>query len=413
MAHLRKRILTPRLIEKLGGRGIGGRLEIGDSYCPGLLLRVTERGVKSFSVIYRVAGEGGLSASGRPRGGKQHRITLGQWPIIDLVTAREKAREIRIAAGSGRDPRLDRRNEITKLVTNNVSAVIDRYIDRQAKPSILNWKNVESLLKRIVVPEWGNRPMVEITRTDAHALLDKVAEERGPKMAQSVKRDTGRLFSWAVDREIVSANPFHRMDRPNDEKYQPRERHLSDAELKLIWNGCEELGYPYGPAIRLLILTGLRRGNISSSCWSWIDTKERLLTVPKSEYKSRRIHELPFSDKAWEIVETLPRFNSCEWLFRAARGDGHIDGWSPMRQRLCDIIKANNSGAAIPLWTIHDLRHTVKTGLSRLRVNSDIKDRVLGHAKKGMDAVYDHHDYRDEKREALELWAKHIAGLLK
>lgn len=407
MKEAKKKTFTPLFLEALNPPK-EGRLEIGDKLCPGLLLRVSKSGVKSFSVIYRVPGEGGISPNGRPLAGKQHRVTLGRWPILDVPTAREMARNILIEALSGKDPRYHRQQMLASLAENTVSQVFSRYIERQAKPSLRNWKNVESALTRMVVPEWGNMQMADITRRDAHALLDKIAQEKGPHMASAIRRLTGRAFSWAVDRDIIPVNPFLRMDRPDDEKYTPRERCLSDDELAVIWEATKQLGYPSGPAIQLLILTGLRRANVTQAQWSWIDTTNRILTVPKSEFKSNRIHEAPLSKIAWEILQSLPRYNDAQCLFRSTRSAKPMNSWSSIKADLDKAIKALRPETPLQPWTIHDIRHTVKTGLSRLRVNADIKDRVMGHAKRGMDAVYDHHDYREEKREALELWAIHL-----
>ena len=377
------------------------------------MLRITQRGIKSFSVIYRVAGEGGLSSRGYPKGGKQHRITLGQWPIVELAQARIQAREIRLSAAAGIDPRHERTGLLAARIENTVASTIDRYIDRQAKVNNQNWRQVKSHLDRLIKPEWGNRVVSDITRSDAHKLLDKVAEERGPKMASEVRKQAGRLFSWALDRELVTSNPFFRMDRPNDEKYAPKERHLSDSEIQLIWQACENLSYPYGTCIQLLILTGLRKNNMAVAKKAWISSSEKIITVPKMEFKSNRVHEVPLSTLAWAILEQVPLFQDSEYIFKAIRGNGGLNGWSKVKIQLDQSISSLNHGQSISAWTIHDIRHTVKTGLSRLRINSEIKDRVLGHAKRGMDAIYDHHDYRDEKREALEMWATHISSIVK
>lgn len=411
MTNLRKRMFTPLMIEKVGVPD-RGRIEIADAYCPGLLLRVSDNGYKSFSVIYRVAGEGGINKRGTPIGGKQHRITLGRWPLLTLQEARKQAMEVRITASTGHDPRFLRRNSIAIQTENTVESVLKRFIERQAKSGNVNWKNIQSLLERTLIPGWGVRAINKVTRADAHALLDEVAMNKGAKMAGEVRKHAGRLFSWALDREIVTANPFVRMDRPEDEKYKPRERCLTDKELALVWEASKQLGYPYGTCVQLLILTGLRRDNLGAAKWEWLDKETNLLVVPKEHFKSRYIHEVPLSGLAREIVVALPRYENNSFLFTGRIGGKAINGWSDRKGKLDSVISELNQGNEIPSWTIHDLRHTVKTGLSRLGISSDIKDRILGHAKTGMDAVYDHYTYRNEKCAALELWAEHIQKII-
>jgi len=129
-----------------------GRLEMTDELCPGLILRVTPKGAKSFSVIYKIQGEGGVTPAGRLLTGKQHRITLGSTPPLDLRTARERAREILLAASEGRDVRHERIQASRKGHENTFDTAFDRFIEQEIKPSISSWKNVERVLRLHVKP---------------------------------------------------------------------------------------------------------------------------------------------------------------------------------------------------------------------------------------------------------------------
>lgn len=382
------------------------RVEYNDASTAGLGIRVTPSGAATFSVTYRPKTGGGPSpTTGRELKGPQRRLTLGQYPTVTLGTARQRASEIMDKVAEGKDPAVEDR---TRPAPRDVASVKERYIQRHARLSLVKWRDVESLLDRMVIPEWGRRHIKTITRADAHDLLDKVAEKHGPKLAADVRKYTSGMLSWAIDRSLIDTNPMHRLKRPDDERYKPRERVLSDEELAVVWRAASQCAYPMGPCVQLLALTGARRDNIGGARWQWVDAIERTLTVPSDKFKSRRPHVVPLSDAAWQIVETLPRFNDVDWLFRASRGERHINGWDSMKRRLDRVAAEVNDNETLPHWTLHDLRRTAKTNLARLRVDSDIRDRVLGHAKRGMDPVYDQHDYLDEKREALEKLARHV-----
>ena len=157
----RKRRFTEQGVQRLNyDRKVApasGRLEIADELCPGLILRVTPKGVKSFSVIYKVPGEGGVTPAGRLLAGKQHRITLGSTPYLDLKTARERAREIMLAASQGRDVRQERAEVSRKRHQNTFDATFERFIEQEIKPSISSWKNVERALRLHVRPHWSGQ----------------------------------------------------------------------------------------------------------------------------------------------------------------------------------------------------------------------------------------------------------------
>jgi Arm DNA-binding domain len=120
MTATSKKRLTNQLLEKSAPPN-AGRLDIADELCPGLILRVSESEAKSFSVIYRVLGEGGVSQGERPLAGKQHRVTLGRWPVVDLPEARERARAILARAGAGADPRGELASSIRERRANTFS----------------------------------------------------------------------------------------------------------------------------------------------------------------------------------------------------------------------------------------------------------------------------------------------------
>jgi hypothetical protein len=169
MKSLNRKRFTQQGIERLrydrAAAPPSGRIEIEDEACPGLLLRLTPRNVKSFSVIYRVLGEGGTSSKGRLLAGKQHRITLGATPPLDLTTARRQTREIIQAATEGHDLRTERLEKNLIRSVNTFEAVFKRFMEIEIIPNVEAWKNVDGVLRRHVLPRWAKMPVHDIRRS--------------------------------------------------------------------------------------------------------------------------------------------------------------------------------------------------------------------------------------------------------
>ena len=230
-----------------------GRMEIEDEVCRGLILRITPNEAKSFSVIYKVPGEGGVSPHGRLLVSKQHRVTLGRTPPLRLTKARAQAQEILRSATEGRDPRNERRTEHLVRHSNPFETVFDRFIAQEIKPSVKSWRTVERVLRLHVLPVWKGKVTRDIRRSDVYELIDGlVARDKAPSRRE-VRKHLSRFFNWTVDREITKDSPIQGLRRGDLENNQEAGRALTDAELKYIWHAADSLGYPFGPMFQLLI----------------------------------------------------------------------------------------------------------------------------------------------------------------
>ncbi len=408
------RRFTDQMVERLRSP-VSGRIELGDEICPGLLLRVSERGVKSFSVIYKVVGEGGVSRTGRLLKGKQHRITLGQWPALRLPEARERAREVVMAAYDGRDMRDERQANNLLRASNTLDSVAERFVRLHSKPNIKNWRKVERVLQLHVLPHWGDRSIKDIKRSDVHNLIDGLVAEDKVGTAKEVRKHLSSLFNWAVDREIVMDNPIYRMTRADLKNTHEAGRALEDDELRAVWQAASELGYPFGPMYQMLILTGQRRNEWAAAHRSEINADDRLLEISRARYKGGRDHVVPFADRTWSIVETLPVWPREDYhLFSTTDGNKPVSGFSRAKRRLDKnaekILRKNTGAEAVELkrYRVHDFRVTCETRLANLGFSQEIRDAVLGHAKPGLQRTYNKHDYLEEKREALAAYAEHV-----
>src|SRR5262249_32581649 len=220
------------------------------------------------------------------------------------------------------------------------------------------------------------------------------------------------LFRWAYDRELIAANPCDRI-KGADLHGAPakRSRILSDDELRAVWRATEVFGYPYGPLVRLLLLTGGRLRELAEASWKEIDRDAAILAVPPTRMKMRAAHVIPLTPAALAIAEASPYFAEGSYLFTTTSGRRPISGFSKFRASFNNILKMVGWTAAEP-FTIHDLRRTARTRLSQLGVLPVVAELVIGHQQQGISAIYDRHTYDKEKRAALQLWADELLRIV-
>lgn len=402
----------------------GEHLEIRDTACDGLRLRVTSKGNKSWCVVYRVAGAGPVGKRGRPGKGKTRRYTLEE-PFKSYRDARKLALEVLEAAANGDDYAEQRKEEASGRSARSVEALIDRFIDEYAKRKgredlARNW------LEKPELEKWHGRELSSISRADIHALLDDVGGKRGRAAVIEMRKHLSKLFHWAIDRELIQSNPITRLDR--DEVYVERERVLSLEELRLIWDACGEgdkdtnLCNPFGPMYRMLILTGQRRAEIGEMERGWRkevkldkDDEEAVpaVIVPPSKHKSRRGHTFYLSPPAVAILDSLPNAGG-KFLFSSNGGKTPVSGYSKGKARLDRILAKRAAEAAAkrgedpppPMehWTPHDIRRSVATGMAEMGIPGEHIEQLLGHSMEKLKRTYNKHTYAAEVREAMLRW---------
>ena len=190
-----------------------------------------------------------------------------------------------------------------------------------------------------------------------------------------------------------------------------RKRILNDAELRAAWQATDKLTYPYGPLLKLLMLTGARRSEVSEAAWSEFDLTKKLWSIPAERMKADGAHIVPLSDDAIAVLASLPRFNSGDYLFSTTFGRKPVNSHDKAKRKL-DGEMAKSLGD-FPDFVIHDIRRTVRTGLSAVTNISDlVRELVIGHTKPGLHKVYDQYAYLDEKRFALDAWAARLRSII-
>jgi integrase len=212
------------------------------------------------------------------------------------------------------------------------------------------------------------------------------------------------LLRWAVRNDYLATNPALDIDRPHDE--QPRQRALSDVEIRAVWRAFDAIGYPFGVLGKLLVLTGQRRGEWAGASWSEVDAARQVWSLPAGRSKSGAAHVLPLTPEVVAILEAIPRIDGADLIFPSARpgSDRPISGFS---KALRTAHRLSDTAA----WTWHDLRRTCRTGFARLGVTAAVGERILNHSdgtRSPIAAVYDVHGYQGEMRAALALWAAEV-----
>lgn len=405
-------------------RPTGARFELADR--DGLALRVGAGGAMTWTLTYRVRGQGEASEGRVARlASSKRRMTLGAYPAMSLSEARRAAVTARSQAAQGVDPGAAQRAQaVAQAGAMTVGQLIEHYATHHLRPNLRSGGAVEAKLRRHVLPAWGDRPVVEITRGDLLQLLDRVRsggdvtvktrgrgtfthKRGGVGAAAEVRKWVRAMFQYAVDAEIRVDNPFAGVR--NRDRLKPRDRVLSMEELRAVWAAACSMPYPWGPLYQLLLLTGCRRGEWATACWSWLDAGWTTLEIPAEHYKTSRSHLVPLSDVARGIVARLARGEAGDHLFSSDGGWTAIANFSEGKEQLTRGAEAY-LGMPMAPWVVHDLRRSMATHMERLGILPHVIEACLGHTLKGVAGIYRRYNFAKEKREALQIWAEEVPG---
>ena len=403
MPKRNSKYLTDPTIGKIRKPLKGKRKEVFDSDAPGLALRITDKGARSWSVYFRLT-----DTTGRQ---KNLRATLGRYPSIGIAEARRMAREIRDQAAADIDPRKARVEAQTKaqviaerlLFRNVAEGYIAARCQREdsgtpKKGHLKQGKDIDTIIRRRLIPAWGDKLIPEIGRLDLRDVTRPLVAET-PMAAHRLHGVAKALFYWSVNEGILEASPFARMEAPV--KKYPRDRELKHPELKRVWAACEAKTYPFGPLVKLLALTLQRRNEVAGMQWPEIDLNKAQWTIPTERSKSERAHIVPLSKAAVQIIKGLPRYVGGPYVFTTSSGMRPVSGFSKMKVVLDKAAKVTD-------WRLHDLRRTGRSEMARLKVDDVVAERILNHVPRGLIKIYNRYQYLDEKREALNLWAREL-----
>ena len=372
---------------------------IWDEDLRGFGLRITPRGSKSYVFQYRMGGrEAGTS-----------RYTIGKhgspWTPDQ---ARKEAERLLISVRQKIDPvqadRARRRQAVELAFQKYAEAFTNTYLKKRWK----QWQLGDGVLRREAVPILRNKPLPKIVRSDLNPIWDRLHDR--PAVARLTHATLRKLFRWAVSRGDLERSPMEGMEAPPP--VPARDRVLSDEELGILWGKLPNLGWPFEPFFKLLILTAQRREEVARMDWSELSRASAEWILPGSRTKNSKPHHVPLSAAAIGVLDAHAA--TADWprmgLVLSVTGKTPISGFSKAKKRL-DERMSEALGDRFQPWRAHDIRRTVATGLQRLGTRFEVTEAVLNHmsgSRSGVAGVYQRYDWATEKRAALDAWAEHV-----
>jgi len=410
--------LSDRKIQSLKPAAKGARYQVMDSEVPGFGVRVTDAGVRTF--IFRTRFPGSTNPNRRE---------IGRYPVMALAEAREKARQWRIMVKQGIDPAVEERRQRAALAAQQATTfgnvVEDWFKEKVSKER--QGDDVERNVRFNCEALW-KRPIVDISDADIRAII-KGKKDVAPAAARNLLGNIKRFFSWAIEQGTysIAASPCDRLKATKlIGKKKRGNRILSDDELFALWRAAQREKYPFREVYQLLMLSAVRLNEAAQAGKSEPDPSRKIWTIPaermKGDNDEARPHAVPMIPSIVAVFDAVPKFKGGPYLFSTTFGKKPVHIGDVVKRRLEKRMRRTLKALArrrgedvaavtLPRWTNHDIRRTVRSNLSRLKVAEEVREAVLAHARPGIKGVYDVYDYLDEKREALELWAARLRAI--
>ena len=363
--------LNEEMVASIKPPPAGKQIDYFDAGMPGLVLRVNYGGSKVWRALFYVKK---VDKDGK-------RITmpttkkLGRFPNMKLKEAREKARQF--------DPQKPQADD------GSFKQVAENFIKRHVEHEELRTQpEIERVLGKYIYPSWEHRPFREIKRSDVAILMDKIVDENGRRQADVALAVIRKLMNWYATRDDYYVSPI--VKGMHRSKNGHRERILDDGEIRALWKVADGT---FGAMLKVALLTGQRRDKINTMQWDHI--KDGMWTIASEDREKTNAGSLKLPQAVLDFIDDQPSIANNPYVFAAGKGNGPFNSFSQRKEELDKKLPK------MPGWTIHDLRRTAKSLMARAGVAPHISERVLGHAIKGVEGVYDQHDYSPEKEQAL------------
>ncbi len=365
-----------------GGRGFG--------------VRVTKKGTKTWIFLYRF--------EGRPR-----RMTLGRVEDLPLVEARERCEEARKLLRAGTDPgQAAKTQKRINREAPTVEDIVDEYLTRWAQVRKVpdSAKEDERMLRKDLIPLYGSWKAKDVTRKDILRLLDGMLKRGATVTTNRTYACIRKCFGWAVENELIPSSPCINIRPPAPEK--PRERVLSEPEIKVIWHGLDKTNMSdlTRLCLKLQFATGARKGECVNL--EWRDISGDWWTLPSSKVKNKQAHRVPLNPIAKLILDQANKLsNGKQWVFPSPRGD------KPMGATAVDFAVRRNRQILGNEWSPHDIRRTVASMMALLGVDQATISKCLNHVQRDITSRhYNQYQYDSEKREALDRWGRKLKEII-
>lgn len=409
-AATEQRKLTDRYLQSLKGGKDDAPYDVRDTEVPGLRCRVMPSGERTFVLLARFS-----------RDGNPTRRALGSYPVLSLAEARDKALAWKRLIEKGIDPA----QQEARKRANTFAAVAEDFIAYIHRHKLRTAHVMERDLRQTFISEWAARPIAEIQPDDVKRIIRRAVDRDAKYQAFSDFALIRRLFNWSIgtDDHGLQFNPCDRLNAKDlIGEREARDRVLTDPEFQAFWRATKRLRYPCGPLYQMLALTGLRLGEVCGARWSEFDLDRKEWTIPAARMKKTKAGAKPFmvplTAAMVDVLNILPRFTTGQFLFSFDFGERPLrsNHFSDIKERLdvfmLEELQIADSKAKLPAFVNHDIRRSVRTHLSALRISEEVREAVLAHVRPGIKGVYDQHQYLDEKREALTLWNARLRSIV-
>lgn len=444
------------------------RYEIADGIVPGLLVRVSESGRKSFVLLARYPGSKNptrrllgiyiekTSGKAEPKTKDIETAKKKDDSLSSLQAARKKAQEWLLMLAEGIDPKIraeEAKAQEIERQANTFGDAVDIYLKTRVigkdsnKPLMRSAVDVErALMTEFVNDKWEtgekgkssvkgkgklrkglrDRPLSGVTKKDILTVIDDAIARDAHTTAHNCLAYIRAFFNWAIEsgRFGLETSPCDRI-KPKSVigKKTKRKRVLTDSEIAALWEAAGIMGYPYGSAVKLLLLTGLRRSEVTDAPRSEFDLTSSMWTVPKERMKKDNDHHAPLAPMTKALIESLPKFNKGDFLFSTTGGEKPMNGFSKNKITLdSEMLQAlkrraadegrNPEAVKLQPFVLHDIRRTVRTRMSALGVSKVVAELIIAHTQKDLDAVYDQWAFIGERRRALEMWESMLRSII-
>jgi len=403
--------LTQTFVDKVSAADGAERTIYWDKAVSGFGLMVTSSGHRSFVFQYR----SGHASRRMNLDGKFLRYEADREKQSGLKvarrarrvdsaveTARFEATLVKGAVSGGRDPLKELRTA-KAAETDSFRSIAEEYLKREGKDGRLrSLGQRKAMLERLVYPKLGTRQIGEIKRTDIVRLLDAIEDDRGSVMADRALATIRRIMNWHAGRSDDFRSPIVRGMARTKSKERARQRTLTDDELRALWRAAEAAPGPFGRYVQFLLLSAARRSEAAGMARGELAGADWTLPAARNKIKVDLLRPLP--TEAMAVIAKLPTIEPGNLIFT-------MDGKHPLSS-FGKFKRDLDKRSGVTGWTLHDLRRTARTLMSRAGVPDDHAERCLGHAMAGIRGTYDRHEYHAEKKRAYEALAALIIRIL-
>ena len=345
----------------------------------GLELRLTPDGTRTWSLLYR-------------HDGIKHRYTIGQYPSLKLKDARLIADKLRHQVALGTNPQTQKKEARNSNIVS-VAWCYEQFLKRYLQPQLRTWQEYDRRIKADILPNLGKKDIRKIQKADIIKIIDSITDRNAPVLANRVLQYTSKFFKWCIGRGYIEHNPAADIPKPTKEK--SRERVLSLTEARAIYQAAECLGVIACTFVRLLMLTGQRRTEISNLEWTEIQSDR--IEIGGHRSKNGKPITTPLTDEANALLAALPR-NNGNYLFSTTGGHRPVGNFSQLKKKL--MIESG-----VYDWTYHDFRRAMATTMETHGVLRTYIMFALNFSDHSVTSTYERSDHLKAKKLCLSKWS--------